>query len=43
MFGEDAGYISAKPCALSDGHNAMVDKKLQEILKESKARVTELL
>lgn len=36
MFGEDAGYVSQKPCKLSDGHNAMVDKKVQEILKESK-------
>ena len=55
MFGEDAGYISAKICQLSEDHNAMVDKKVQQILKvsfqlvliiliqESKARVTELL
>ena len=35
MFGDDAGYISAKPCALSDGHNAMVDKKVQQILQVS--------
>jgi ATP-dependent metalloprotease len=43
MFGEDAGYISASKCSLSGKHAAMVDAKVQQILKESKARVTELL
>ena len=43
MFGEDAGYISAPKDNLSEQHNAMVDLKVQQILKESKARVTELL
>jgi len=43
MFGEDAGYISQDKDSLSDKHNAMVDKKVQEILKEAKERVTSLL
>lgn len=43
MFGEDAGYISANVKQLSEDHNAMVDKKVQTILQESKKRVTELL
>ena len=43
MFGEDAGYISANQKELSDHHNASVDLKVQQILKESKARVTALL
>ncbi len=43
MFGEDAGYVSQQKDSLSDQHNAMVDKKVQEILKQSKERVTELL
>lgn len=43
MFGEDAGYVSQKKDELSDDHNAMVDKKVQEILKQSKMRVTNLL
>lgn len=43
MFGEDAGYISQDKDNLSDKHNAMVDKKVQEILKEAKERVTALL
>lgn len=43
MFGEDAGYISADPGSLSQEHNAHVDLKVQQILKESKQRVTKLL
>jgi len=43
MFGEDAGYISAPKDDLSEQHNAMVDLKVQQILKESKERVTKLL
>jgi len=43
MFGEDAGYISANKDSLSDQHASMIDTKVQQILKESKARVTELL
>ena len=43
MFGEDAGYVSKDKKTLSDAHNAMIDKKVQEILKESKERVTNLL
>jgi ATP-dependent metalloprotease len=43
MFGEDAGYISADKRELSEQHNAMVDLKVQQILKESKERVTRLL
>ena len=43
MFGEDAGYISAPKDNLSEQHNAMVDLKVQQILKESKERVTQLL
>jgi hypothetical protein len=35
MFGEDAGYISQSQNDLSDQHNAMVDKKVQQILKVS--------
>jgi ATP-dependent Zn protease len=43
MFGEHAGYISEEKDNLSDRHNAMVDKTVQEILKQSKERVTALL
>jgi len=41
MFGEDTGYISRDD--VSEAHKAMVDKKVQEILKESKERVKGLL
>jgi len=43
MFGEDTGYISRDNDNLSEAHKAMVDKKVQEILKESKERVKGLL
>ena len=43
MYGEDAGYISKDSNNLSEAHKAKVDKKVQEILKESKARVHALL
>ena len=36
MFGEDAGYISQDKDELSDKHNAMIDSKVQEILREAK-------
>ena len=43
MFGEDCGFISRDNDNLSEAHKAMVDKKVQEILKESKERVANLL
>lgn len=43
MYGEDAGYISKDDSGLSDKHKGMVDHKVQQILRESKARVTALL
>merc|ERR1712228_869543 len=43
MYGEDAGYISKDDSGLSDKHKGMVDHKVQQILRESKTRVTELL
>ena len=43
MYGEDAGYISRDNENLSEAQKAMVDKKVQTILKESKERVTSML
>ena len=43
MFGEDAGYISADKNQMSQERLAMIDKKVVEILDESKKRVTKLL
>lgn len=43
MFGEDAGYISTDKNKQSQERLAMIDKKVQEILKESKERVEKLL
>lgn len=43
MYGEEAGYISADKENLSEDHNAMIDKKVQEIVVESEERVRILL
>ena len=43
MFGEDAGYISADKNQMSQERLSMIDEKVQNILNESKARVTALL
>jgi hypothetical protein len=43
MYGDTTGYISADTRALSDDHNSSVDLKVQEILRDSKKRVSDLL
>ena len=43
MFGEDAGYISKCQKKTSQQRRALVDEKVQQILKESKARCEALL
>ena len=43
MFGETAGYISTDKNKQSQERLTMIDKKVQEILKESKIRVEKLL
>ena len=43
MFGEDAGFVVAEKRESSEERLAMIDNKVQQILKESKERVSTLL
>lgn len=43
MFGDYSGYLSTDIEETSEKYNALVDKKVKEILDESSKRVTKML